>query len=182
MQEKRFREDLFFRLSVVPIAIPPLRERPADLRLLARHFLKRFGREFRKNKLVLSEAALRLMESYRWPGNVRELQNCMERAVIMCEGPEIFPEDLHLTFHQDHAAAELPEGFDLSGSLSEASLRAVMLVERVKISDALRQAKWNKTKAAEALGVGYKTLLGKIKEYGLVTSVPTLRRLDSLRD
>jgi DNA-binding NtrC family response regulator len=167
VQQKRFREDLFFRLSVVPVTIPPLRERQGDLRLLARFFLKRFGREFKKDDLVLSESALKLVESYRWPGNVRELQNCMERAVIMCDGTEIFPEDLHLAFHQAQPTADVPEGFDLSGTLSEASLRAMILVEKSKISQALRQAKWNKTKTAEALSVGYKTLLSKIKEYGL---------------
>jgi DNA-binding NtrC family response regulator len=91
----------------------------------------------------------------------------MERAVIMCEGNEILPEDLNLAFHQVHTTAQVPEGFDLSGTLSEASLRAMMLVEKAKISQALRQAKWNKTKAAETLSVGYKTLLSKIKEYGL---------------
>jgi DNA-binding NtrC family response regulator len=167
VQQKRFREDLFFRLSVVPVTIPPLRERHADLRLLARHFLNRFGREFKKEDLVLSESALKLVESYRWPGNVRELQNCIERAVIMCEGTEIFPEDLNLAFRQTQPTSEVPEGFDLSGTLSEASLRAMVLVETAKISQALRQAKWNKTKTAETLSVGYKTLLSKIKEYGL---------------
>ena len=167
VQQKRFREDLFFRLSVVPVTIPPLRERHADLRLLARHFLNRFVREFKKEDLVLSESALKLIESYRWPGNVRELQNCMERAVIMCEGTEIFPEDLNLAFRQTQPTTEVPEGFDLSGTLSEASLRAMVLVERAKISQALRQAKWNKTKTAETLSVGYKTLLSKIKEYAL---------------
>ncbi|MCI0422856.1 MAG: sigma-54 dependent transcriptional regulator [Acidobacteria bacterium] len=165
--QKRFREDLFFRLSVVPVMIPPLRERQGDLRLLARYFLKRFGREFQKENLSLSDSALKFLESYRWPGNIRELQNCMERAVIMCEGTEIFPKDLNLAFHSAQTAAEAPEGFDLSGTLSEASLRAMTLVEKAKIAQALRQAKWNKTKAAEALGVGYKTLLNKIKEYGL---------------
>ena len=167
VKQKRFREDLFFRLSVVPITIPPLRERQGDLRLLALHFLKRFSREFKKENVVLSESAFKLVESYRWPGNVRELQNCMERAVIMCEGSDIFPEDLNLAFHQTKTTAEVPEGFDLSGSLSEASLRAMVLVEKAKISQALRQAKWNKTKTAENLSVGYKTLLSKIKEYGL---------------
>lgn len=165
--QKRFREDLFFRLSVVPIVVPPLRERQKDLRLLADYFLKKFAREFRKEELTLSESALKLLESYRWPGNIRELQNCIERAVIMCEGTEILPEDLHLTFHSRSSSVEIPEGFDLAGTLSEASLRAMMLVERAKISQALRQARWNKTKAAQALGVGYKTLLNKIKEYEL---------------
>jgi DNA-binding NtrC family response regulator len=166
---KQFREDLFFRLSVVPIVVPPLRERQGDLRLLAEHFLRRFGREFKKENLSLSTSAIKLMESYKWPGNIRELQNCIERAVIMCEGSEIFAEDLHLAFQrlQNASANEVLHGFDLAGTLSEAGLRALVLVEKVKIAQALRQTKWNKSKAAQALGVGYKTLLNKIKEYGL---------------
>ena len=166
--QKKFREDLFFRLSVFPIVIPPLRERQGDLKLLAEYFLKKFSQEFKKEGITLSVAALKIMEDYNWPGNIRELQNCIERAVIMNEGDEIFPEDLHLAFYRlNEASSALPEGFDLSGSLSEAGLRAVAMVEKAKISHALRQANWNKTKTAQALGVGYKTLLNKIKEYGL---------------
>jgi DNA-binding NtrC family response regulator len=166
--QKKFREDLFFRLSVFPIVIPPLRERQGDLKLLAEYFLKKFSQEFKKEGITLSVAALKIMEDYNWPGNIRELQNCIERAVIMNEGDEIFPEDLHLAFYRlNEARSALPEGFDLSGSLSEAGLRAVAMVEKAKISHALRQANWNKTKTAQALGVGYKTLLNKIKEYGL---------------
>jgi len=166
--QKKFREDLFFRLSVFPIVIPPLRERQGDLKILAEYFLKKFSQEFKKEGITLSAAALKIMEGYNWPGNIRELQNCIERAVIMNEGDEIFPEDLHLAFYRlNEARSALPEGFDLSGSLSEAGLRAVAMVEKAKISHALRQANWNKTKTAQALGVGYKTLLNKIKEYGL---------------
>jgi len=166
---KKFREDLFFRLSVFPIMVPSLRERQGDIRVLANHFLNRFIREFKKGRLAFSETALEMMERYHWPGNVRELQNCVERAVIMSDGHEILPEDLNLSFHQPgkKIGETLPEGFDLSGTLSEVSLRAVSAVESAKISQALRQAQWGKIKAAQILGVGYKTLLRKIKEYQL---------------
>ena len=168
VMQKKFREDLFFRLSVFPIVIRPLRERQGDLKLLAAYFLKKFSQEFKKEGITLSAAALKVMGDYNWPGNVRELQNCIERAVIMNEGDEIFPEDLHLAFYQSNESrSTLAEGFDLSGTLSEAALRAVAMVEKAKISQALRQANWNKTKTAQVLGVGYKSLLNKIKEYGL---------------
>lgn len=166
--QKQFREDLYFRLAVVPISVPPLRERHKDLRLLAQYFLEKFRREFRKRDLVFSDAALMLLENYNWPGNVRELQNCIERAVIMCEGNEILPEDLRLEFlGAKNSPEELVNGFDLAGTLAEVSLRAMVLVERAKIHQTLRLAGWNKTKAAQVLKVGYKTLLNKIKEYQL---------------
>ncbi len=169
VSNKLFREDLYFRLSVVPIAVPPLRDRKGDLRLLADHFLRKFGREFKKERLRLSSDAFRLMQSYDWPGNIRELQNCMERAVIMCEGVEIVPDDLVLVFQRQKLSKDDPaEYFDLSGSLSEVGLRAITTVEKAKILQALRDAKWNKSKAAQMLDVGYKTLLGKIRDYGLV--------------
>ncbi len=165
--QKQFREDLFFRLSVFPILIPPLRERQGDIRLLAEHFMKKYSRDLKKEGLRFSPSALRLLENYYWPGNVRELQNCVERAVIMTDSSEILPEDLNLAFHRpvQTVSSSVPEGFDLSGTLSEVSLRAVMAVERSKISQAIRQAKWNKGKAAQTLGVGYKTFLRKLKEY-----------------
>jgi transcriptional regulator with GAF, ATPase, and Fis domain len=95
---RQFRDDLFFRLSVFPITIPPLRERTEDIPLLARHFVDRFCREMQKPALALSEAAGMALRNYRWPGNVRELQNCIERAVILVDGPTIEPAHLHLSF------------------------------------------------------------------------------------
>ena len=95
---RQFREDLFFRLSVFPIEIPPLRERGADVETLAHHFIDRFSRDVKKRPLLLSPAALEELRSYRWPGNVRELQNCIERAVILTDGDTIHPRHLNLTF------------------------------------------------------------------------------------
>ena len=95
---RRFREDLFFRLSVFPITVPPLRERPGDIPMLARYFVDRFCRDMKKKPLALSPAALEQLSSYRWPGNVRELQNCIERAVILADGDTILPRHLNLSF------------------------------------------------------------------------------------
>ena len=88
---RRFREDLYFRLSVFPIMIPPLRERPGDMPVLARYFVDRFCRDLKKKPLMLSPPAMEQLQAYHWPGNVRELQNCIERAVILSDGDTILP-------------------------------------------------------------------------------------------
>jgi len=168
---KTFREDLYFRISAVPITIPPLRERGEDVLLLADHFLERFKREFHKPSLELAKEARMLLLTYSWPGNVRELQNAIERAAILAVGTEIGPQALQLPAAKP-TAAELPEGmieerFAWDGSLEEVSQRAVAHVERFKIQNALRETKWNKTRAAEKLGVSYKTLLTKIRALGI---------------
>ncbi len=160
-----FRGDLFFRLAVFPIEIPPLRDRDDDVILLARHFAAELGKELRGREATLSESSLRALRAHRWPGNVRELENAIERACILADTPELQPADLGFT--EDQARDPKAFGFDLSGSLSEVAERAVRIVERKKIADALVQSEGNKTRAAEALGVSYKTLLTKIKEYNL---------------
>src|SRR5262249_25702675 len=96
---RQYREDLYFRLSVFPITIPPLRDRPDDIPTLARFFIERFCRDLNKRPLTLSPAAEDELRSYAWPGNVRELQNCIERAAILTEGDTIHPRHLHLSFH-----------------------------------------------------------------------------------
>jgi DNA-binding NtrC family response regulator len=169
--EKTFREDLFFRISAVPITIPPLRERGDDVLLLAEHFLERFRREFRKPALKFSAATRARLLTYSWPGNVRELQNAIERAAILTSGPTIDESGLQLPSARP-APEELPGGmleeqFLWEGPLEEVSQRAVAHVERFKIQNALQESKWNKTRAAEKLGVSYKTLLNKIRSLGL---------------
>jgi len=169
--DKTFREDLYFRISAVPITIPPLRERGEDVLLLAEHFLERFKREFHKPSLALTPEARARLQTYSWPGNVRELQNAIERAAILANGPDIGPEALQLPSARP-APADLPVGmleeqFLWEGPLDEVSQRAVAHVERFKIQNALRETKWNKTRAAEKLGVSYKTLLSKIRALGL---------------
>ena len=169
--DKTFREDLFFRISAVPITVPPLRDRGDDVELLAEHFLEKFRREFRKPRLQLTPGTRARLRTYAWPGNVRELQNAIERAAILSAGPDIDEEALQLPGAKP-AAEQIPEGmldekFLWEGSLEEVSQRAVSHVERFKIENALRETKWNKTRAAEKLGVSYKTLLSKIRALGL---------------
>jgi DNA-binding NtrC family response regulator len=171
VEDKTFREDLYFRISAVPITIPPLRDRGDDVLLLAEHFLDRFKREFRKPSLALTDDARERLRTYAWPGNVRELQNAIERAAILGNGPAIDTAALRLPAAKP-APEELPEGmleeqFLWEGPLEEVSQRAVTHVERFKIQNALRESKWNKTRAAERLGVSYKTLLTKIRALGL---------------
>ena len=166
---KQFREDLFFRLSVFPIAIPPLRDRQADIPILARHFVDRFCRELKKKPAILAPSAVDELQKYHWPGNVRELQNCMERAVILSETDSIHARHLNLSLH----SPSLPDApspwatFDFSGTLSEVTRRAQAEVEKRKIEQALKESGGNEGRAADLLGIAYKPLLAKIKEYGL---------------
>ena len=165
VDQGEFRGDLFFRLAVFPIDIPPLRERGEDVILLARHFAAEIGKEMRGREASLSEPAISALRSHAWPGNVRELENSIERACILADAIELQPGDLGLIANGMRDAAGF--GFDLSGSLTETAERAVRIVERQKIAAVLAQYDGNKTRAAEALGVSYKTLLNKIKDYCL---------------
>jgi DNA-binding NtrC family response regulator len=171
IEEKLFREDLYFRISAVPITIPPLRERGNDALLLAQHFLEKFSREFAKPGLELSADARERLLEYRWPGNVRELQNALERAVILADGLGIRPEALQLPTAKPDTngvpSGMLPEKFNWEGSLEEVTERALGHVERVLLESTLRDCQWNKTRAAERLGVSPKTLLAKIRAAGL---------------
>jgi DNA-binding NtrC family response regulator len=167
--ERQFRDDLYFRLSVFPIQIPPLRERAEDVIILARQFVDRFCRDLNKKSLTISPAALEELRTYGWPGNVRELQNCIERAVILCDGDTIQPRHLNLSFRQaQQVAAPSPwEQIDLSGTLADVLRRVTMEVERRKIEQALKEASGNRQRAADLLQVAHKVLLQKIKDYGI---------------
>jgi len=167
---RRFREDLYFRLSVFPITVPPLRERSGDIPDLARFFVDRVCRDLKKKPLVLSPPALEELQKYRWPGNVRELQNCIERAVILSDGDTILPRHLNLSFAQPPPEEEVASPWsqiDLSGSLAEVIRRVTAEVEKRKIEEVLKEVGHNKGRAAELLGVSYKTLLAKLKEHGI---------------
>jgi DNA-binding NtrC family response regulator len=167
---RQFREDLFFRLSVFPIDIPPLRERAGDIEILAWHFVERFCRDLKKRPLALSPEAVEEMQRYEWPGNVRELQNCIERACILTEGDTIRPRHLNLSFRGGIAAEAPPDPWDqidLDGTLADASRRVLIEVERRKMLKALKEATGQKPKAADLLQVSYKTFLQKMKDYGI---------------
>jgi DNA-binding NtrC family response regulator len=171
---RQFREDLYFRLSVFPIVIPPLRERGDDVLTLARHFVDKFCRDLNKASLTIAPAAVDELRTYSWPGNVRELQNCIERAVILTEGDTIHPRHLNLTFRQGAAAqpvaASAWDQIDLSGTLADAVSRVTAEAERRKIGQALQDAGGNKAFAADALHVGYKVFLQKLKAHGMSES------------
>ena len=170
-QEKLFREDLYFRISAVPMTIPPLRERGNDVLLLADHFLGKFSREFGKPGLELSAEARDRLLHYCWRGNVRELQNTLERAVILADGLSIRPEGLQLPVSKPDAGqvptGMLAENFNWEGSLEEVTARAASHVEKVLLENTMRECKWNKTRAAEKLGISPKTLLAKLRTAGL---------------
>ncbi len=158
-----FREDLFYRLNVFPIKIPPLRERKEDIIPLAEYFLNLFSKEINKPNMSLSSDAKEMLLNYEWKGNIRELRNVIERAVILCESGEIHPEHLNLVTERD-------EKIYIDASLHDIATSAAKTVERAKIQEALRVSKGNKSKAAEILKVSYKTLLNKIKEYKISIS------------
>ncbi len=162
IDKKTFREDLYYRLSVFPIKIPPLRERREDIPNLANHFIRKFCLEMKKPVKSLSQDALAILDRYHWPGNVRELENTIERAIILCEGKKITPE--HLAIRIPTAAEiRLREG----AGLKEVSQFAQMEAERGMIVRVLTQTRGNKRKAAEILKIDYTTLFEKIKKYNL---------------
>ncbi|HEY3175591.1 MAG TPA: sigma-54 dependent transcriptional regulator [Candidatus Polarisedimenticolia bacterium] len=164
---RAFREDLFFRLSVVPLTVPPLRERSEDIPSLVDHFIARYSRDLKRRTppKITPQAAERLRR-YPWPGNVRELQNCIERAIILCEGDSIGVEQLHLP-EPLAATQSMTQGggpADLSCSLAEVSQAAARAAERGHIARALQMAGGDRAAAAEILGVSVRTLVNKIRD------------------
>ncbi len=147
-----FREDLYYRVRVVEIALPPLRARAGDVAILARHFVQKFCRELKRASLGVSNAAMRYLVAYRWPGNVRELQNVIERAMILCSGDWIEPEDL-------------PADLTGKAELGDEDLRAaVWAYEREHIRTVLDSVDNDRKRAAELLGIGVSSLYRKLQE------------------
>ncbi len=168
VREGKFREDLFYRLSVVPITLPPLRERTSDILLLAGHFIKRFGERLNHVVRGVEPETQKLLLQYRWPGNVRELENVIERAVLFCDGELIRPRDLPSEI-RDSALGGLPAlplGNEADG-LKEQVKAATSRLERELIERALRQTVGNVTHAARLLKISRKGLQLKMKELGL---------------
>jgi len=164
----KFREDLFYRLNVFPVTIPPLRARAEDIPMLAAHFCAQYCAELKKPLLKISDGAMTELARRSWKGNIRELANCMERAVIMAEGGVITPEHLGIC-----PPCEVPSGEALPTTkagegLQAVAERAARSAEVRMIKSALDACQGNKTRVAEMLGVSYKTLLTKIKDYGIV--------------
>ena len=162
-----FREDLYFRLSVFPLTVPPLRHRRDDIPLLARYFLERYAREIHRPVREFHPDSLARLQDYSWPGNVRELQNCIERAVILCDGNLLQPEHLHLRKRAAMEALTVEEIGSQGGSLASVAARAAGEAERFRIRHALREAGGNKARAAELLEVSTRTLSSRLKDLGL---------------
>jgi transcriptional regulator with GAF, ATPase, and Fis domain len=165
VEEKLFREDLFYRLNVFPIAIPPLRERREDIPPLAQSFLNKYCAEVRKGPLTISDEAMDILLKAPWKGNVRELENVIERAVIYAEGGSIRAQDLGIS--ESSILDALAENVPMDGPLQEIAAAAMRIAESRRIRQVLKQTGGNKTRAAEVLQVSYKTLLTKIKDYQL---------------
>ena len=155
-----FRDDLYFRINVFPVTVPPLRARREDVDALVDFFLQRFARELPRPGLRTSDAARAVLRAYDWPGNIRELQNCIERAAILCDRNTIEPADLRLGSSGGDA---LRDALDLSGTLDDATARAVREVERLKITDAVRRTA-SRNEAADLLGISVRSLNAKMKE------------------
>ena len=162
VERKEFREDLYFRLSVFPVEIPPLRRRRGDILPLAEAFLERYAREMGRRGLRLSEAARKALMDHSWPGNVRELQNCLERAAILCDGIDILPEHLRIGGAAE-SGPSLGDVIDLSGTLEQVSERASARAEQEAIRLALRDTSQDRAAAATRLGISLSTLNRRLK-------------------
>jgi transcriptional regulator with PAS, ATPase and Fis domain len=163
VEEGRFREDLYYRLRVLPITLPPLRHRRGDVRALLMAFIDTFNREFGKHVREVDPEALALLERHPWPGNVRELRNVVERAVLLSDEetlrPDVLPPDLRRPV--DAAAAEAsiqlgPEGLDLEA------------LERNLLEEALRRSDGNRTEAGRLLGLSRHQIRNRLHKYGMV--------------
>jgi DNA-binding NtrC family response regulator len=165
IREGTFREDLYYRIGVVPVTIPPLRERSEDVPLLVEHLLQKCRQEMNKKGLHMDDATLSLLRDQPWKGNVRELENCIERGAILCPGDRIRADDMGIS--KGGSSPSPHPGFRDGQSLQQVASRAAASAECAAILQVLTETEWNKTRAAEQLKVSYKTLLTKIKDYEL---------------
>jgi DNA-binding NtrC family response regulator len=178
-----FREDLYWRLRIISIPLPPLRERLEDIPALAEHFVARFRREYGKTIRFLAESAKKKLMAYAWPGNVRELENCLRRAVILCSGEVILDEHIDIEAPETEAGAvgsgplrrvikgKLGEAIGelLRSSAERSRANVIELVEEILITRALEECGFNQVKAARLLGISRNTLRHRMKRYGIQT-------------
>ena len=161
MAENKFREDLYYRLNVFTIFVPPLRERKSDLLLLADHFLQKYAREHKKDIRRISTPAIDMLTAYHWPGNVRELENVIERSVLVCDANVVHGHHLPPTLQTAQA----------SGTVTTLSLaEAVDAYEKDIILDALKTTRGNRAKAARLLGTTERIINYKVRKYTIDTN------------
>lgn len=165
IEDNRFRSDLFYRLNVIPVKIPPLRERRGDVPLLCDYFLDKYSQISGRKRPALSDEALKRLSAYSWPGNIRELENLMERAVLIYEGVTVKPEHLCLEGQEEiHRDDELPE---TEKTVSPDRLITLRDMEKDLIFRTLDKVQGNKTKASRILGISVRTMRNKLHEYDL---------------
>ena len=157
LADGKFREDLYYRINVIPLVVPPLRERRDDIELLVQHFLEKYSRTNRKNAAVIEDAALNMLLNHNWRGNVRELENVMERAVLIGDGKSVLPEHLLLDPSENNTKS--------SDLLEVKAGYTVRRMEKKLIYHTLKEVNDNRTQAAELLGISIRTLRNKLHEY-----------------
>ncbi|MBM9521044.1 sigma-54-dependent Fis family transcriptional regulator [Desulforhopalus vacuolatus] len=160
VQENSFREDFFYRVNVVPIHIPPLRERAADIPLLVNHFVEKYSAKLNKNISAISKAAMERLKTYQWPGNVKELINVIECAVMFCKGSTLKESDLPVSFHPSPPSET--DNFTL-----QLASRSLSQAESTLIETVLEETGWNLKQSARLLDIAQETLYSKIKKYDL---------------
>ncbi|HHU8147428.1 TPA: sigma 54-interacting transcriptional regulator, partial [Escherichia coli] len=164
VKEGTFREDLFYRLNVIHLILPPLRDRREDISLLANHFLQKFSSENQRDIIDIDPMAMSLLTAWSWPGNIRELSNVIERAVVMNSGPIIFSEDLPPQIRQPVCNA----GEAKTTPVGERNLKEeIKRVEKRIIMEVLEQQEGNRTRTALMLGISRRALMYKLQEYGI---------------
>jgi len=167
IREGKFRHDLYYRLNIISLELPPLRERKEDIPVLVEHFIDKHSRVLRKQLQGVADEALNRLSAYHWPGNVRELENVIERACVLTKGPLILADDLpESVLALAHKLEQNPEGFEADGARLKDALRDP---EKKIILDALEKNGWNKKQAAEALGINRTTLYKKMNLFGIKT-------------
>nr|MCU0583834.1 sigma 54-interacting transcriptional regulator [Syntrophales bacterium] len=168
IQEKKFREDLYYRLNVIPVRVPPLRQRKGDIAALAGHFLAKYAAENGRKRPVLAAETLAALAAYPWPGNVRELENVIERAVLVCRGDTLAPQHLDLDGSEVAAGAEGPSA-QASQPVEPGEATTLRDMERNLIFSTLKKVKGNKTR-----GISVRTMRNKLNEYKLDPGSPDI--------
>jgi len=168
LEDGSFREDLFYRLNVLSVVLPPVRDRGDDVILLAEHFVREYCRQYNRSVKTLSPESKQLLKEYKWPGNVREIKNAIERAVLLGDGNAILPEDISVSIrsYTNLASSESREGKKLFLNIGPEGLSLVEAEKRL-IAEVLKLSRGNRSKAAKMLGVSRPRLLRKIRRYGL---------------
>lgn len=159
VEQNHFRQDLYYRLNVIELPIPPLRERPSDIEMLAQHILTRLSRETGMRKPFISSSALTKLKNYTFPGNVRELENILERAITLCDGNSLDAEDITLPEVHTKTATQLTDILPLEDKMVE--------VEKQAITQALEETRWNRTAAAKKLGMSLRSLRYRLEKLGI---------------